>query len=284
MKYTKINLENFVADRQTEEKVHNYIYKFGQIVRFQSIDGDIEKAKADLLKVRATINALETKQAQSMSLGIGTFTSTTEFSTKEAISLSNAYTRKISLTDKVQRLETDKEELLKNICEWTTIVTEELDIKKVVAENIVNFTNDFATLHTVDRRTIEIFSSIAWGIRLNMPNSMEGRLKMYYNRELNRKTSEPNEYIKEVKEELQKFVRMYSPIYNEEGTSEGLFIPKNMNVNAKEVDFFIKTYFKGSKIDKMGNVVGDYSKEKAIVGELNMLMLAKMQGIKYGYR
>lgn len=287
MKYTTLNLNNFVATEENVIKVDNLMQKFGYAVRFNSIDSDLEIANANYEKSLASAKALETKEAQSKDKGIGSFTKGVEFTQKDAVAMSNAYTRCANLAERIKQLHKERYTVLYTIYLWTneTIPTdiEDETLVSVAIENVKAFAEEFSKLHKIDQRTIEILSSVAFGVKLFMPTSMRGRLEMYYNFEVSGQKG-TNPYFKEVKEELQNFLRSYSPIYNDNGTSEGLFEPKNMNINSKEVDLFIASYFSGSKIDrKTGLIVGNYKSEKSVVGELNMLMLAKLQGMKYGY-
>lgn len=282
MKYTELNLLNFVANEENASRIHDLARKFGVAIRCQSINADIEKTSAKLNKIKSTIVELELKKKNASAEKLGSFVAVDTFTSEDNIKLSNAYTRKLSTIETLKRLEGEREEVINEVASWYSV---EGSLEEVITSNLVTFSTEFNTLHEVDKRTIEIISCVSYGVKLNMPTSMYGRLEMFYNWEVANGKVSGNPYVKEVKAELQNFLRTYSPIYNEEGTSEGLFIPKNMNINTTEVELFIRTYFKGSKIEKKtGNIVGNYANEKSVVGELNMLMLAKLQGMKYGYK
>lgn len=286
MKKNTINLST-IATADSFGIINTLVDHYGIIARFESIDDIIAKRKTALDKAKLTMKELDRKYEKAFAnASLSSFASVT-WTAEDTEKQQKTYERVQALKRQLETLENEKAELIDTISAWTDKDGNSFaDCDKAVEY----YTALIMSLHTVDRRTIEILSSLMYDVSLAMPNKVRASLDRYYNFKVahafsgngNKDSKDLKDLEKEVRNAVQEFVNAYSIIYNEERTSEGLFVPQHFNVNATEVSLFIDTYFKGTKIDKVGMTTANYGTEKSVVSELNKLMLCKFQGLKYG--
>lgn len=287
MKRNIINLET-IATADNFGVINTLVDHFGIIQRFETIDDEISTKQNALDRLSITINELDKKYEKAFGDSLSAFSSTA-WTEEDSKKLSKAHDRKQSLKKSIQALKDLKTELLIEISAWTDRNGNGF-VNTDVA--LTYYTDLIKSLHFVDKRTIEILSALMYNVNLTMPNEVKSALDRYYTFKVShafsvngdKENKELKDLEKLVRQAVQKFVNAYSIIYNEERTSEGLFVPQHLNVNATEVSIFIATYFKGTKIDETGFTSGTYANEKSMISELNKLMLCKFQGMKYGQR
>ena len=286
MKKNTINLST-IATAESFTIINTLVDHYGIIARFESIDDIIAKRKTALDKAKLTMKELDRKYEKAFATATLSAFASTEWTADDTDKQQKTYDRIQALSRQVKALEEEKAELFSTISAWTD---KDGNVFVDCQSAITYYTEVIMSLHFVDRRTIEILSSLMYNVNLTMPNKVRASLDRYYNFKVShafsgngdKDSKDLKDLAKEVRFAVQDFVNAYSIIYNEEKTSEGLFVPQHFNVNATEVSLFIDTYFRGTKIDKVGMTTANYGTEKTVVSELNKLMLCKFQGLKYG--
>lgn len=191
----------------------------------------------------------------------------------------------------LENIEKDKTSCVDEISTWKD--TDGNTLTGTTDENVSYWLGVLNSLHSVDYRTIEILSVLSYGVSVldARTKSIKEDLERYYAVAVAHgyssdgyKQCKPLADIKKrIQDNLQGYLRSISIIYNEDGTSEGLFEPKVLNINATETLTFISTFFKGTKLDKnTGLETGRYESKSGVTGQIINLALCKFQNVPYG--
>lgn len=295
MKKNTINLEK-ICTPESINLVNVLVSNYGICQAFTSINDEIAICKANIEKNKASVKLLIAKL---------------EAKTTPADELNELNTKKEKAVfalekskEKLTVIESRKKDIYLEVLKFVdkdgvAFSTENIilqfeedkitysDIQEICENAVAHYESIFNSLHFVDKRTIEILSALMYNVSLAIPNTVKDALDRYYayvvNHMTDKASKEYTELKKIVRESIQHYVNSNSIIYNADRTSEGLFIPQHLNINASDNEMFIASYFKGTKIDNNnGMSYGAYGNKKTVVNELNKLMLCKFQGIAYG--
>lgn len=304
---TTINLTNF-APIDNHETIQNLIDKFFYCQAYTDIVTRKTETQAKINKICIDINLLYDECERLTKGKEKKIFSSMDYSARlqDINDRLHGDGKKKGLLDRyddlkttLSNLEKDYDICITEILKWKNENGEEIpyEEEKTVEENVsmrvAIWENVIENLHKVDRYTIEVLTVLSYNMSVNdtRTNTIKNDLDTYYSVAVAHgysvdgyKQCRPLADIKKrIQENLQSYLRSISIIYNEEGTSEGLFDPKVLNINATETMLFINTHFKGTKLDKnTGLEVGKYENKNGVTGQIINLALCKFQGLPYG--